>query len=193
MDKIAIFDLGGVLVDVDTSVYNQFNIFSGCKDEEIMNRFGLYRWEIGFISDGYAVSRIAQDCNLSRAEVVDIMKSSITSYNHKMADFIKSLPYFRFALTNITPMHWEIMKESVEPLFLYVYKSFELRMRKPEVSIYHAVRSQINDQFNIDAEPESIYFVDDREENVDAARALGWNALRFDGDMEKIREFFRVF
>jgi putative hydrolase of the HAD superfamily len=60
-------------------------------------------------------------------------------------------------------------------LFDVVVVSFEVGLTKPDPAIYrHALE-------RLGAEPRTTLFVDDRQENVDAAAALGMQVIRFAG------------
>ena len=58
--------------------------------------------------------------------------------------------------------------------FDYVCFSAEVHLAKPEAAIFHACLKIVQ------SKPEECLFIDDREENVEAARALGMRALRFE-------------
>jgi putative hydrolase of the HAD superfamily len=57
--------------------------------------------------------------------------------------------------------------------FDYVCFSAEVRLAKPEAAIFQTCLKTVHSR------PEECLFIDDRAENVDAARALGIYALRF--------------
>ena len=57
--------------------------------------------------------------------------------------------------------------------FDYVCFSAEVQLAKPEAAIYHACLEVVHSR------PEECLFIDDRAENVEAARALGMYALKF--------------
>ena len=57
--------------------------------------------------------------------------------------------------------------------FDYVCFSAEVHLAKPEAAIYRACLEVVH------SKPEECLFIDDRAENVEAARALGMHALRF--------------
>jgi hypothetical protein len=59
-------------------------------------------------------------------------------------------------------------------------------MRKPDLCFYKFVLDQIK------AEPSSVVFVDDRFENVTAARSLGIHGIVFD-DVNRVRQALRTF
>jgi putative hydrolase of the HAD superfamily len=58
--------------------------------------------------------------------------------------------------------------------FDYVCFSAEVHLAKPEAAIYQACLKVLRSR------PEECLFIDDRAENVEAARALGMQALRFE-------------
>jgi putative hydrolase of the HAD superfamily len=57
--------------------------------------------------------------------------------------------------------------------FDYVCFSAEVQLAKPEAAIFHACLKVVQ------ASPHECLFIDDRAENVEAARALGMQALKF--------------
>jgi FMN phosphatase YigB (HAD superfamily) len=90
-------------------------------------------------------------------------------------------------LSNTNRRHWEIMEGAPERfaafhLLARRWNSFELRLRKPDPAIYHAVGAESG------ARPQHILFFDDRAENVEAARACGWKAELIDRDREIARQ-----
>ena len=65
----------------------------------------------------------------------------------------------------------------------YVFLSFELKCRKPNQEIFEKVQS------NIPFSKEDILFIDDRIENVNAAKKFGWNAFCVTGlELDKIKK-----
>jgi len=65
--------------------------------------------------------------------------------------------------------NWSDFFEGVASLFL----SYQIGLRKPDPSIYHHVLD------HLDAEGSQCFFIDDRPENIEAARAEGINAHYF--------------
>ncbi|KAI9437650.1 hypothetical protein H4582DRAFT_291977 [Lactarius indigo] len=59
-------------------------------------------------------------------------------------------------------------------------------MRKPELCFFKFVLNEIK------AEPSSVVFVDDKSENVLAARSLGMNGIVFD-DVQRVRQSLQTF
>jgi putative hydrolase of the HAD superfamily len=62
--------------------------------------------------------------------------------------------------------------------FDYVCFSAEVHLAKPDAAIFHACLKAVRSR------PEECLFIDDRAENVEAARALGMQALRFESVQE---------
>lgn len=89
-------------------------------------------------------------------------------------------------LSNTNARHWELLSsEALRPAAFGGFRAIQerhasqlLRLRKPDAAIYHACADALG------AAPGEIIFFDDRAENVQAARAVGWQAheIRHDGD-----------
>lgn len=61
-------------------------------------------------------------------------------------------------------------------LFTHRIYSFRVGWMKPNPEIYECALQQMN------ARPEQSLFIDDREENVEAAKALGWHVIQIHPD-----------
>ena len=55
-----------------------------------------------------------------------------------------------------------------------IFVSYELGLLKPDKAIYQSVLAKLN------AKPEEVIFIDDKRENVEAAKSLGINGIVFD-------------
>ncbi|KAH9164229.1 Haloacid dehalogenase-like hydrolase-domain-containing protein, partial [Lactarius sanguifluus] len=93
-----------------------------------------------------------------------------------------------FAMSNISAPDYEVARARPEEwgIFERVFTSAAAGMRKPELCFFKFVLDQIK------AEPSSVVFVDDRSENVLAARSLGMNGIVFD-DVQRVRQSLRMF
>jgi putative hydrolase of the HAD superfamily len=83
-------------------------------------------------------------------------------------------------LSNMSRDSWELARPSFD-FVPSLTLSFEVGAIKPEPEIYRACLASLG------VEPEETLFVDDRPENVDAARALGMHALPFEGE-DRLRD-----
>lgn len=78
-------------------------------------------------------------------------------------------------LSNTDAEHWRTLENLPSLRALDVHAlSFRLGRLKPDPAIYHAAEDLL------DATGPSIGFLDDLEENVEAALRCGWNAIRID-------------
>ncbi len=91
-------------------------------------------------------------------------------------------------LSNTDPWHWEVARErlpfrSFDPLGL----SFDLAVLKPDAAIYRQVAAAGSPEL---AWPDagSILFVDDRVENLEAARECGWSCWHHNGESPRLDE-----
>jgi glucose-1-phosphatase len=76
--------------------------------------------------------------------------------------------------SNTTPSHWEYCTGrfgSLKTVFSVHALSFRLGAMKPAAKAYAAAANLAG------VSPDAIFFTDDREENVAAARAAGWDAV----------------
>ncbi len=98
--------------------------------------------------------------------------------NPPMLELVNALPRPRYLLSNTNEPHiaWirERYPEALEP-FDGLVLSYEVGAVKPELEIYREVERLSGGR------PEQHVFFDDREDNVEGARAAGWRAHRFQG------------
>jgi putative hydrolase of the HAD superfamily len=65
----------------------------------------------------------------------------------------------------------------------YVFLSYELACRKPDLEIYEKVQEQLP------FDKKDILFIDDRTDNIIMAEKFGWNAFKATGlELDKIKE-----
>ena len=83
-----------------------------------------------------------------------------------------------YAVARATPVKWSIFER--------VFTSAAAGMRKPDLCFFKFVLNEIK------AEPSSVVFVDDRSENVLAARSLGMNGIVFD-NVQLVRQSLLLF
>ena len=81
--------------------------------------------------------------------------------------------------SNTNPVLWRFFMNGRYPTLNRVFEpalgSFHLRSMKPDAAIYEAAAARVG------VAPERIFFTDDRAENVEAAKAHGWDAVVFTG------------
>ena len=95
-----------------------------------------------------------------------------------------------FLLSNTNRLHYDFIRANFEfPKRVHgAVLSYRLGMRKPEPRIYREALRRAG------CRPEEAFFVDDLEENVRAAEAVGMRAMRYTGaaDLERELKSLRV-
>ena len=184
-----IFDLGEVIVDLDTdAVLKAFTELTRADGREIRDLIVsspyLYQYETGQLADEEFVN-----------EVNTLLRSQIgfADFRYAWNLMIKSIPMQRLnfmdklkethkilVLSNTNAMHEACFEEMVELQtglkmrhFAHtVYYSHRIGLRKPESAIFELVIREQN------LRPDRTAFLDDRPENIEAAKATGLQAIQ---------------
>lgn len=89
-------------------------------------------------------------------------------------------------LTNTCESHWNFLtsqRNGILPEAFDIFiRSYEVGVRKPDAKIYQVAADRA------EVAPDEIFFVDDLKDNVEAARAAGFDAIQFTDTTALIRE-----
>lgn len=189
MIKNLIFDLGNVILNIDTKLSEQAFAKHG------LNNFGeLYtlaaqseifdRLEVGSISpsDFYREFRHITKSNLSDEIIRDCWNALILDYPPARINLLADLKqkYRTFLLSNTNRIHYEFYNpiinkqfgfDGLESFFEKAYFSHEIGMKKPDPKIFEFVLENSN------LIPAETLFIDDNNANIKAASALGIHTL----------------
>ncbi|WP_338378360.1 HAD family phosphatase [uncultured Flavobacterium sp.] len=192
-----IFDFGDIFINLDKP-----------KVEEELRKIGLAQWndtlnelnhnyEIGQISENEFLTGFQQQIpTVAMDEIKKAWNSILADFPLYRLEFLEDLTskYKLFLLSNTDFTHIEEVKRKVGSefhnrfinCFEKVYYSFEMGMRKPDESIYQFVieKHQLN--------PNKTLFVDDKNENTNAAQKLGlqvWNLQVGKEDVIELQSF----
>jgi epoxide hydrolase-like predicted phosphatase len=189
-----LFDLGGVLVDVDQSrIFAGLAAQTGMQHSEIRARvLAQFPLHDDFIVQEYLPDRLTKEINqslgtnLTQEQVVDSVNAELGSTIETTAQL---LPMLRTrikvgCLSNTNSIHWDHMLRSYRFMshFDRRFASQILGHAKPGSQIYSAVLKLL------DVGPKQILFFDDKQENVDAALRLGWHARLYSSHDRLIAE-----
>ncbi len=124
----------------------------------------------------------------------DIQKRLMSPRNlkrrlYEKIDFIPGMPELIADLksegklavvSNYGPWYTEVLRlrPEIETLFDFLFFSCEIGHRKPEPGFYSAVHQALA------LEGHEVVFIDDRQENLSGASALGWKTHRFRSSSE---------
>lgn len=189
--KAIIFDMGGVLVDLDIEgckrafkegpgYMNIDNIIDACHQKGIYGDL-----EEGLLSaDDFRRIVLSESRPDASAEDVDkAMWHILVDIAPYKAELLKKLSetYDLYLLSNNNPICLprarEIFRQAgipLEEIFLKSYYSFEMKALKPSEAFYKAVMSDIG------RPAEELLFIDDSQRNVDGALAAGLPAVYYE-------------
>lgn len=190
---VLIFDLGDVL-------FSWSPVTSTSISPKVLKSFlssSVWRdYECGRLSEDECYRLVGEKFSLDPAEVRRAILDARASLlpDNAFIDFIRELQAEAqgalriFAMSNISAPDYEVArgKPADWSIFERVFTSADAGMRKPDLCFYKFVLDEIK------ADPTSVVFVDDRFENVLAARSLGINGIIFD-DVKRIRQALRYF
>jgi FMN phosphatase YigB (HAD superfamily) len=187
--KNIIFDLGGVILDIDPNkTVKAFASHLYKKPEtelrqlytKIVEGVHLIDYEKGKTSDAEFRSQLCHklDVNLSDDQFDKAFNAMLLDYTDERISLLQDLgkKFNLYLLSNTCHIHYlwynNLLQanydvEELSVLFKKTYLSFEMGMRKPDLKIYQTV---LNDAGLV---AEETVFIDDSLQNVKAAEAVG--------------------
>jgi 2-haloacid dehalogenase len=173
-----VFDIGRVIVGIRPEPMLDFLVSRGAprlRLADILERVGLNEHETG---------RLDGDGLIERFRVLAPQASLAELRKHWLAIFYRDDDMLGLArrvcthhgvylLSNIGDLHWDhlVAEHGLAALGHGVLTSFHAGVVKPDTAIY----AQAERRFAL--VPASTVFIDDRAENIDAARARGWHGI----------------
>jgi len=197
-----IFDLGGVILDIDiTRAFNQFKEL-GIGSESY--NFGLNQgnpifkdFEIGVISidDFRNEIRKISKIDFSNEQFDQIWNSIIVNYPKENIEILESIKskYRTFLMSNTNEIHYKYFNqllnkqfkcENMDWLFEKTYYSHTSHMKKPDIQFYELIIKENN------LMPQDTLFIDDSAENISAASTLGLQTIHINGNC-KLKNYFK--
>lgn len=199
--KNIIFDFGGVVLDIDPQLTVDEFVKLGFTDfdkltspeftEEIIGKFErgiltpeVFRTKLKTFFDlditdqqlDYAWNSLLYDIPKERIEIIEQVKKN----------------YQIILLSNSNEIHYDLFVRDLQLRFGYrefddlfhkSYFSFDLHLLKPNPEIYEFVINQHG------ILPEETLFIDDKEENIEAAKNIGLRTYKLDKP-ERVRDIF---
>jgi glucose-1-phosphatase len=184
MKQWVIFDLGGVCLNVDQRAFIQrFEVLTGVDEAEVRHRLDpvLAEYVVREFSDQEFHARVEEafGAKYPIQEVINAVNAElggIIPHTARVIDALKERVPLA-CLSNTNSIHWRKLLSDYRFMTAFepALASQQLGLAKPAPAIYEKARQILN------CAAASCVFFDDREENVIAAQAVGWDAHLYTG------------
>jgi putative hydrolase of the HAD superfamily len=185
--------MGNVLVSFDNTIFfNNISPHSCFSPQEISNLFQanvklLGDFDLGLISEDefFHTFKKIMKLNLEKDQFFQIY-NDIFSLNPEPTNILRHLRnrYRLVLLSNTDPQRFNFILEKFPQIKFFdeYVLSFEVKMMKPDPGIYQLALKKAN------CRPEEAVFIDDRWENIEAARRVGINSIFYLPEKTDLRE-----
>lgn len=187
---VIVFDLGGVVIDLDYNATIRAFQELGSKDFQELYSQALQsdlfdRYETGHISGLYFINKLKEllPQHLTPNEIVAAWNAMILEFQPEKLKFLEEIKntHTTALLSNTNDLHIDyvrrkLKKVSEKPLedyFHYTFLSHEIKARKPHAETFLYVCRQM------EASPEKVLFIDDSIQHIEGAKKAGLNAILF--------------
>lgn len=191
--ELILFDLGGVLIDIDYQATEKAFAQLGTTDfHENYTQFQQNHlfdlFETGEISAQYFINKLLDTTRkgTSPNEVVHAWNEMILSFSEKKVELLEVLSKKqRIALlSNTNELHlvevkreWaKVSQVPFESLFEKVFLSHEIKQRKPHPETFVWVCEQLN------VSPSKVLFIDDSPQHISGAKVAGLQTFYYQDD-----------
>jgi len=183
--KAIIFDLGGVILNIDYHLTIAAFKQLGVKNADIFYSkktqipiFDLI--EVGKISADYFLGQLQKHCEkASKKGVKNAWNAMLLDLPQRRLDCIKKLKnnYKIFLLSNTNEIHINAFRKKIgknkwgefSSLFDKIYLSHEIGFRKPDKDAFQIILEENK------LKPNEVFFIDDSPQHIEAAKSLGIN------------------
>lgn len=188
--KAIVFDFGNVIINIDIEktvlAFSKLTFKSPARIKQLFAEGEVFKkYETGFYSDDEFRDVIRQILSypLNDQEIDQAWNALLLDVPRKRLDFLETLKmkYPIYLLSNTNNIHIEQCKHyfrntfgiaNFETIFNEVFLSYKMGLWKPEYKIYDTVINKIG------FKPEEILFLDDNQDNIDAASDMGIKCIK---------------
>ncbi len=188
--KAILFDLGKVLVHFNFDpAFKKFSKVSGLPVKDIEDYFVNSGLEVlydgGKISSRVFYSQVcrALDMNISFERFRSVWSAIFTPKKDMIGLLRRLSKNYRLVLvSNTNQIHFEYIRKKYAfmALFSRTVISYKEKMRKPDEAIY------LKSALACKASPEEIYYIDDRHDLTEAAKAIGFNVFTYRNNFKEL-------
>ena len=201
--KHIIFDLGGVLLNIDYNLTEKAFIDAGIKNfPELygqLQQSDLFdKWEIGLMERAEFISTLQKisDTPLTEAQILNAWNAMLLDFPVRRLQILQQLRlyYDLFLLSNTNEIHEESFNNilmrahgfpNIGVFFDKVYLSHRVGMRKPNAEIFQRI---LDDN---DLKPEQTLFIDDSPQHIVTAKQLGIQTIFLEKGMTIEKDVFK--
>ena len=195
MIKNIIFDFGDIFINLDKQgTYKAMAALGVTKIPQEM--IEVYRnYEKGLMTTNAFLNFFHDKFRIPKEKLIDAWNAVLLDFPRERLGFLKKLAdskkYRLFLLSNTNDLHIKWVQKSLgdsfysdfKNCFEQFYLSHEINFRKPDTEIYKFVLNENN------LIAEETLFVDDLQENTEAANTLGiktWNLIPGEEDVSEL-------
>ena len=177
MQNVILFDLGGVIINWnDDWLYDEITSqlkqpFEKIKSKYNANLCSLFESKI---NESEFWDLVLEKNNIIDKKIISKTFSKMSSINYDLLNFAKSLKndgHTIGILSNLTPETSMCIDKNQLKYFDYHFYSNILKMSKPNPEIYQYVCEKLPSK--------NILFIDDKQENLDAAKLFNIDTILF--------------
>jgi epoxide hydrolase-like predicted phosphatase len=191
--RAVLFDIGGVLeITPPTGARDRWEARFGLRPGELGERTNEV-WRagaVGAVSEAEVHRRLGEllgvDDAVVRAFMDDLWAEYLGTLNVELVEYARGLrPRYRTGIISnsfVGARERERQRYGLDELTDLIIYSHEVGMSKPDPRIYELACERLG------VHPEETVFLDDTEEMVDGARAVGMQALLFEHNAQAIAE-----
>ena len=197
-----IFDLGGVILDIDEKMayhelqkkgFTDFDLLRSPEFQALLERFD--RGILSAATFRQRVKKLLGFPRISDASFDDVWNSMLLDIPVERIRAIEEIKqhYRIFLMSNTNEIHYDLYVRDLQLRFGYAefddlfdktYLSFDSHLRKPDPLFFELILDQQG------LKPEETLFIDDSKTNIDAARKLGLHTFHIKRE-ELVRNFFQ--
>ena len=187
---VVVFDLGGVVIDLNYNATIQAFQELGSKDFQELYSQALQsdlfdRYETGQISSLHFINKLKEllPQHLTPNQIVSAWNAMIQEFQPDKLKFLEEMKatHTTALLSNTNDLHMDcvrrklnnVSEKPLEDYFHYTFLSHELQMRKPNEEVFRFICEKM------DVSPEKVLFVDDSIQHIEGAGKAGLNDILF--------------
>lgn len=197
MIKNIIFDFGDIFINLDKKATINGLAALGVNEitEDILKTY--HQYEKGEISTNEFINFYKGAFGISENVLKKVWNAVLLDFPKQRLDFLMEIAaskkYKLFLLSNTNELHIDYVKNTLgidfynafKNCFHQFYLSHEIHFRKPDLEIYEFVLKE-NDLI-----ASQTLFIDDLQENTDAAKQLGIHVWNLQPGEEEVTELFQ--